>query len=91
MSTHPRTRLRLKSEKLFEKSSKLINWHEPVLDFLAGTIKYVISDSGTIHEDSAILGFNALAIRKSTEKGIVRIWILSNNRDVRRKCFIINI
>ena len=36
VSTHPRTRLRLKSEKLFEKSSKLINWHEPfgLLDFL---------------------------------------------------------
>ena len=28
----------------------------------------VISDSGTIHEDSAILKFPALAVRNSTEK-----------------------
>ena len=72
VSTHPRTRIRLKSEKLFQKSNKLINWHEPfgLLDFLKLQIesKCVISDSGTIHEDSTVLGFKALAIRKSTEK-----------------------
>ncbi|KLN58957.1 hypothetical protein WH96_20250 [Kiloniella spongiae] len=72
VSTHPRTRRRLEQLGLLEKSNSLINWHEPfgLIDFirLQTESKCVISDSGTIHEDSSILGFPAVAIRKSTEK-----------------------
>lgn len=72
VSTHPRTRRRLSQLNLLERSNALINWHEPfgLIDFirLQTESKCVISDSGTIHEDSAILGFPAVAIRKSTEK-----------------------
>ena len=72
VSTHPRTKMRLQAEGLLTTSDPLINWHEPfgLLDFLnLQTNAYcVISDSGTIHEDSSVLGFPAVAIRKSTEK-----------------------
>ena len=72
VSTHPRTRRRLEQLRLLERSNPLINWHEPfgLVDFirLQMEARCVISDSGTIHEDSAILGFPAIAIRKSTEK-----------------------
>ncbi|MDB0023954.1 UDP-N-acetylglucosamine 2-epimerase (non-hydrolyzing) [Planktomarina temperata] len=72
VSTHPRTKMRLQAEGLLTDSDSLINWHEPfgLLDFLnLQTNAYcVISDSGTIHEDSSVLGFPAVAIRKSTEK-----------------------
>ncbi len=72
VSTHPRTRRRLEQLNLMHSSNPLINWHEPfgLIDFIRLQIesKCVISDSGTIHEDSSILGFPAIAIRKSTEK-----------------------
>jgi UDP-N-acetyl-L-fucosamine synthase len=72
VSTHPRTRRRLKQLGLLERSRPEINWHEPfgLIDYikLQTSAKCVISDSGTIHEDSSILGFPAVAIRKSTEK-----------------------
>jgi UDP-N-acetylglucosamine 2-epimerase (non-hydrolysing) len=72
VSTHPRTRRRLDKLGLLQKSDPKINWHEPfgLIDFirLQMDAKCVISDSGTIHEDSSILGFPAIAIRKSTEK-----------------------
>lgn len=72
VSTHPRTRRRLEQLRLLERSHPLVNWHEPfgLIDFirLQTESRCVISDSGTIHEDSAILGFPAVAIRKSTEK-----------------------
>ena len=72
VSTHPRTIKKLKSKNLIKKSNNLINWHEPfgLIDFVKLQLesKCVISDSGTIHEDSSILGFPAIAIRKSTEK-----------------------
>ncbi len=73
VSTHPRTRLRL--EKLNIKdlySDDSIMWHEPfgLIDFLKLQIdsKCVVSDSGTIHEDACVLGFPAVAIRRSSEK-----------------------
>ena len=72
VSTHPRTRRRLEQLGLLERSRPEIVWHEPfgLIDYirLQTESKCVISDSGTIHEDSSILGFPAVAIRKSTEK-----------------------
>ena len=68
----PRTRRRLEQLDLLDRSNSLINWHEPfgLIDFIRLQLdsRCVISDSGTIHEDSSILGFLAVAIRKSTEK-----------------------
>ena len=73
VSTHPRTRIRL--EKLKIKNLDFddqILWHEPfgLIDFLKLQIesKCVVSDSGTIHEDACVLGFPAVAIRRSSEK-----------------------
>jgi UDP-N-acetylglucosamine 2-epimerase (non-hydrolysing) len=71
-STHPRTRRRLEQLNLLAKSHPKVIWHEPfgLLDFLKLQTNSlcVISDSGTIHEDSSVLNFPAVAIRKSTEK-----------------------
>ena len=71
VSTHPKTKQRL--EKLgLQNIEKDIKFLKPFgfIDylFLQKNAKCVISDSGTIHEDSAVLKFSALAIRKSTEK-----------------------
>jgi len=72
VSTHPRTQKRLKTQGLFDISDSRINWHVPfgLIDYLTLQINSfcVVSDSGTIHEDSSILNFPAIAIRKSTEK-----------------------
>ena len=72
VSTHPRTQKRLKTQGLLEVSDSRINWHVPfgLIDYLTLQINSfcVVSDSGTIHEDSSILNFPAIAIRKSTEK-----------------------
>lgn len=72
VSTHPRTRKRLEQLGLRTASHTLIDWHEPfgLIDFIALQTKSfcVVSDSGTIHEDSSILDFPAIAIRRATEK-----------------------
>ena len=73
VSTHPRTRKRLNKLDLVDLNNNFpINWHEPfgLIDFLALQMSSlcVVSDSGTIHEDSAVLGFPGVAIRKSSEK-----------------------
>jgi UDP-N-acetylglucosamine 2-epimerase (non-hydrolysing) len=72
VSTHPRTRNRLEEQNLIELSDERIVWHEPfgLIDYITlQTNSFcVVSDSGTIHEDSSILDFPAIAIRKSTEK-----------------------
>ena len=73
VSTHPRTRSRLEKLNIVDlKSENPILWHEPfgLIDFLKLQIKSkcVISDSGTIHEDACVLGFPAVAIRRSSEK-----------------------
>ena len=72
VSTHPRTIDSLKKFNILKISNNLINWHPPfgLIDYikLQKESFCVISDSGTIHEDSAILEFPAIAIRKSTEK-----------------------
>jgi len=70
VSTHPRTRLRL--EALGRKDLEGITFHEPFgyLDYnkLQLDARCVISDSGTISEESAILGFRAVSLRDSTER-----------------------
>ncbi len=72
VSTHPRTRKRLLELGLDKASDPRILWHEPfgLSDYIALQVNslLVVSDSGTIHEDSSILGFPAIAIRRSTEK-----------------------
>lgn len=72
VSTHPRTKIRLEKLGLYTMADKRINWHKPLglIDFITLQLNSfcVVSDSGTIHEDSSILNFPAIAIRKSTEK-----------------------
>jgi UDP-N-acetylglucosamine 2-epimerase (non-hydrolysing) len=72
VSTHPRTRVRLEGLGLDRLSHGRIVWHKPfgLIDYITlqrGSL-CVVSDSGTIHEDSSILNFPAVAIRRSTEK-----------------------
>lgn len=72
VSTHPRTKKRLEELNYKKISHPNIVWHEPLglVDYIClQTNSFcVVSDSGTIHEDSSILDFPAIAIRKSTEK-----------------------
>jgi UDP-N-acetylglucosamine 2-epimerase (non-hydrolysing) len=70
VSTHPRTRARLDAISRADLSG--IIFHEPFgyLDYnkLQIEAKCVISDSGTIGEESAILGFDAVTLRDSMER-----------------------
>jgi UDP-N-acetylglucosamine 2-epimerase (non-hydrolysing) len=70
VSTHPRTRVRL--EALARKDLGGITFHEPFgyLDYnkLQLHSKCVISDSGTISEESSTLGFCAVSLRGSMER-----------------------
>jgi UDP-N-acetylglucosamine 2-epimerase len=70
ISTHPRTRKRI--EDLGITSSNQIVFHEPFGFFdynnLQINSRMVLSDSGTISEESIILGFPALTIRDSMER-----------------------
>ncbi len=70
ISIHPRTKMRLESLNISE--NKLFNFHKPfgMFDFvkLQKNAYCVLSDSGTIHEEAAILGIPALVIRESTER-----------------------
>jgi UDP-N-acetylglucosamine 2-epimerase (non-hydrolysing) len=70
VSTHPRTKVRL--ENLRSSNLEGINFHEPFgyLDYnkLQMNAFCVISDSGTISEESAIIGFPAVSIRDSIER-----------------------
>lgn len=72
VSTHPRTKVMLNKKKFFKLADKNIIWHKPfgLNDYINLQLNSfcVVSDSGTIHEDSSILNFPAVAIRKSTEK-----------------------
>lgn len=71
-STHPRTMKRLEELDLLKKAHKDILWHKPfgLIDYICLQLNSfcVVSDSGTIHEDSSMLHFPAVAIRRSTEK-----------------------
>jgi len=70
VSTHPRTRKRL--EQLNESTNKHINFLKPFgfNDYvhLQQNAKCTLSDSGTISEESAILGFPAISLRQSMER-----------------------
>ena len=70
VSTHPRTRVRL--EALNRSGLEGITFHEPFgyLDYnkLQLDGKVIISDSGTISEESAIAGFKAVSLRDSIER-----------------------
>ena len=74
ISTHPRTQTRIKKNKIYEKlkKNKKINFHKPLgfFDYLALQVssKCVISDSGTIIEESSLLNFPAITMRKSHER-----------------------
>jgi len=70
MSTHPRTRARLEEYRL--KAHELINFHKPLGYFDYNNLQLnafcVLSDSGTIQEESSIMGFPAIQIRESSER-----------------------
>jgi UDP-N-acetylglucosamine 2-epimerase (non-hydrolysing) len=70
VSTHPRTRKRL--EQLSKTTLPGITFHEPFgyLDYnkLQTAARCVVSDSGTVSEESAIIGFPAVSLRDSIER-----------------------
>lgn len=72
VSTHPRTRRRIDALSEQCASHKLIRYMKPFgfLDyiFLQQHAKCVVSDSGTISEESAILSFPAISFRQSMER-----------------------
>ena len=71
VTTHPRTRKQLNSLAL-KGFGKLVEFHKPFsfTDYnkLQINAQCTISDSGTISEESAIMGFNAVNIRGSQER-----------------------
>jgi len=71
VSTHPRTRKRIEADPDL-KWNDLVTFHEPFgfMDYnhLQRQSACVLSDSGTISEESTILGFPAITLRSSIER-----------------------
>jgi UDP-N-acetylglucosamine 2-epimerase len=70
VSTHPRTRARM--QRIQIEMNSLVNFHEPFgfLDYvnLQKNARMVLSDSGTVAEESIMLDFQAITIRDSMER-----------------------
>jgi UDP-N-acetylglucosamine 2-epimerase (non-hydrolysing) len=70
ISTHPRTKMKLQQMEISD--NELFNFHKPfgMFDYvhLEKNAFCVLSDSGTIHEEAAILEIPAVVIRESTER-----------------------
>ncbi len=72
VSTHPRTRKRLEALAVDATTLDGIAFHEPfgLFDYvrLQSAARCTLSDSGTISEEAAILGFPAVTLRDSIER-----------------------
>ncbi|MBQ0892913.1 UDP-N-acetylglucosamine 2-epimerase (non-hydrolyzing) [Micromonospora sp. U56] len=72
VSTHPRTRKRLEALASDALALDGITFHEPfgLFDYvhLESRARCTLSDSGTISEEAAILGFPAVTLRESIER-----------------------
>ena len=69
-STHPRTRKKLENSKYTINQNKIFLKHQSISNYLNLQVnsKTVLSDSGTINEESSILKFPALNLRDSHER-----------------------
>lgn len=72
VSTHPRTRIRVETLREILEINPLIQWVKPLKFSEYNSLQInsyaVLSDSGTISEESSILNFKALNIRDAHER-----------------------
>ncbi len=99
VSTHPRTKMRIEKLKNIKLDEKII-FLKPLGFFdyvnLQQNSRCVISDSGTISEESSILGFPSITIRESHERpegmdeGTLIMSGLNKNRIIESLSMVIN-